>query len=79
MAIHAARLEKSERLQRVLDVLARGKAMTTRQIVREAHVCAVSTIVSELRAQGVPITCERKGDRWWYSMQNPSSSALRAA
>lgn len=52
-----ASLKSSKRLQRVFAVLQHGKPMTTRQIIREARVCAVNSIVSELRANGIKITC----------------------
>ena len=54
--MHSAKLKTSKRLQRTLRVLRRGKA-TTRQIIRKAHVCAVSSIIAELRANGVKIDC----------------------
>lgn len=55
--MHFARLEKSERLQRVLNILLDGKPRTTREIVREADVCAVNSIICELRANGYSIEC----------------------
>ena len=54
--MHSAKLKTSKRLQRTLAVLRRGKA-TTRQIIRKAHVCAVSSIIAELRANGIRIDC----------------------
>ena len=61
--MHNAQLKSSGRLQRVLAVLSCGEPKTTRQIIREAHVCAVNSIVSELRANGIDIECKavRKG------------------
>ncbi|KJS43523.1 helix-turn-helix domain-containing protein [Roseovarius sp. BRH_c41] len=55
----------SPRLQRVLAVLKDGRPHTTREIVRRAHVVAVNSCISELRANGAEILCtrERKGDR----------------
>lgn len=47
----------SKRLKRVLSVLKRGSA-TTRTIIRDANVCAVSAIISELRENGYRITCK---------------------
>lgn len=67
--MHSARLETSERLKRVLAVLAPGTPKTTRQIVREAHVCAVDSIISELRANGFRIECEHvKKGRFRYRL-----------
>lgn len=56
-SMHSARLAHSDRLQRVLAVLRSGQPMTTRQIVQEASVCAVNSIISELRANGILISC----------------------
>lgn len=56
----SAKLNTSRRLQRVLAVLADGQEHSTRDIVYEADVCAVNSIISELRANGVTITCKRQ-------------------
>lgn len=64
--MHAANIERSSRLQRVLKVLRDGKKHTTRDIIRKASVCAVNSIVSELRLNGVNIACERQGAKWSY-------------
>jgi hypothetical protein len=58
--IHAAKLEASPRLQRVLNFLRlRGKkGATTHEIIEGAHVCAVNSIVDELRENGVLIAGE---------------------
>jgi len=55
--MHYARLEKSGRLQRVLALLSDGLPRTTREIVRGADVCAVNSIVTEIRANGYDIDC----------------------
>lgn len=55
--MHAARYDKSERLQRVHRLLMTGPK-TTREIVRIADVCAVSAIVAELRQGGIPVSCQ---------------------
>jgi len=59
--MNAARLEKSVRLLRVLGVLSDRQWHTTRDIVHEADVCAVNSIISELRANGIDIECECAG------------------
>lgn len=64
----AAKLTTSDRLQRVLAVLMDYRRHTTRDIIKKAHVCAVNSIVSELRVNGVPIICERKGNKWFYEL-----------
>lgn len=70
MTMHAASIERSPRLQRVRDVLSDGREHSTLEIVRDAGVCAVNSIVAELRANGLDITC-RRGTRnggaiWLY-------------
>jgi len=67
--MNAAKLEKSERLQRVDALLSSGKQYSTLEIVQMACVCAVNSIVAELRANGRKITCKRFGDQWFYWME----------
>lgn len=64
----AAHLATSPRLQRVAELLADGREHTTLEIVQAAQVCAVNSIVSELRANGLQILCRRCGDVWVYWM-----------
>ena len=66
--MNAASIDKSKRLQRVDDLLSTGKRFSTMEIIRYAKVAAVNSIISELRANGRQITCERKGDVWYYQM-----------
>jgi len=61
--IHRARLARSPRLQRVLKLLSDGRAHTTWEIIIQARVCAVNSCVAELRANGIPVTCQQIGDR----------------
>lgn len=58
--MHAAKVEKSRRLQRVLELLrSRGpRGATTREIRDVADVCAVNSIIAELRANGLHVDCE---------------------
>lgn len=67
--MHAARLDHSARLKRVLAVLADGREHTTYEIVHAAQVCAVNSIIAELRANGCRIRCARRADRWYYRME----------
>jgi len=67
--IHAASLTTSARLQRVYSLLRKGAEYSTRDIIQLANVCAVSTIASELVANGVPVKCRRKGKIYFYSIQ----------
>lgn len=66
--MHNAKLQNSDRLRRVLNLLLRGPH-TTLEIVREAQVCAVNSIISELRANGIPVDCKCLGKgRYLYSL-----------
>lgn len=69
--MRAAKLT-SPRLQRVLALLDDGQSYSTLEIVRGARVCAVNSIISELRERGAKIACERRdaedGRRWYYTL-----------
>jgi hypothetical protein len=67
--MHYAKLEKSKRLQCVLAALKRRKRLSTMQIIERANVCAVNSIISEIRRNGYVITCKRDGGVWYYSLQ----------
>ena len=56
--IHAAKIESSKRLMRVLALLSDGRAYTTKEIIDNAFVCNPSTCASELRANGYDISCK---------------------
>jgi hypothetical protein len=66
--IHAAKLLNSDRLMRVDAFLQDGVERSTRAIIRACHVCAVNSIVAELRVANRVIACRRSGDRWLYRM-----------
>jgi hypothetical protein len=66
--MNAAALNNSPRLQRVAALLESGGKFTTLDIVQQANVCAVNSCIAELRANGIEINCQRKGDVWLYSM-----------
>lgn len=68
MSLHAARLQHSDRLRRVLRLLADGAPHSTLAIVQGAQVCAVNSIISELRRNGLSIRCWRDGFRWYYQL-----------
>lgn len=67
--MHAANIEKSDRLARVADLLAQGGEYSTLDIIKQANVCAVNSIISELRQNGYEIHCERRGERWFYKLE----------
>lgn len=58
----------SPRLKRVQVYLRDGKLHSTMGIIRNAKVCAVSAIVSELRTHGLTIHCQRIHSVWYYRM-----------
>lgn len=65
--MHHAKLDKSARLQRVAKVLKQHKRpLSTMDIIKKANVCAVNSIIAELRANGMNIDCQRNGDAWYY-------------
>lgn len=64
--MHAATIANSPRLQRVADLLADGLEHTTMEIIQAAQVCAVNSIIAELRANGFEILCRRVADVWYY-------------
>ncbi|MEM1077423.1 MAG: hypothetical protein AAGI09_02750 [Pseudomonadota bacterium] len=71
--MRAASLAKSPRLQRTLRVLQQGGEFTTRQLVRQARICAVNSVIAELRANGCNITCRQeclkgRGRRFFYQL-----------
>lgn len=67
--MNAASLETSKRLQRVDKLLSDGKEHSTLDIVQRASVCAVNSIIAELRENGRIIRSERKAGIWYYRMQ----------
>jgi hypothetical protein len=66
--MHAASIDKSERLGRVLKLLSQGGEFTTLEIIQLANVCAVNSIVAELRQHGFDIDCQSRGDKWFYRL-----------
>ena len=58
--MHAARIDKSPRLQRVHALLTDGRWHSTRDVMTGARVCAVNSCVSELHANGVQIECRQQ-------------------
>jgi hypothetical protein len=66
--MNAASIDKSDRLARVYRLLSMGGEYTTLDIVTGAQVCAVNSIVSELRSNGYDIKCQRRGGKWFYRL-----------
>lgn len=67
--MNAADINRSERLRRVDRLLASGLEYSTMAIIREANVCAVNSIVAELRENGRVIICRREKRVWLYRME----------
>ena len=80
--IKAALLERSKRLQKVAKYLSDRKPHSTREIIRACDVCAVSSIVDELREakNGFVIKCKQiRRDRWEYTMTGGFDNLRRVA
>ncbi len=75
--LKAARLQTSDRLKRVDDLLSDGHEYSTLEIALNARVCAVNSCIAELRANGRPIHCRRVGDLWFYRRVDVSPRLFR--
>lgn len=64
--MHYAKLENSPRLQRTLNVLVDKQKHSTLDLIKSTGSCAIASIVSELRRNGIDIKCQRSGDKWEY-------------
>ena len=78
--IHAARISRSPRLARVHKLLQDGREHSTWDIIAKAQVCAVNTIVAELRVNGAVIdgrweTRPDGGRHYLYRMTRPAEEA----
>jgi len=75
--IRYAKVESSPRLQRALDLLQDGQWHSTRDIVRAADVCAVNSIITELRCNGYDIVtrCVGRG-RYEYQLVLENQGSL---
>ena len=64
---------------RVVSLLESGREYSTNEIISQAKVCAVASLVSELRRTGLPIVCTRKGKNWFYKIEARSAASRRQA
>lgn len=71
--MNAAKIDTSDRLKRVDRLLSSGRAMSTIEIMHAANVCAVNSVVSELRANGRQIRCWQKDRIFYYQMVSPAA------
>ncbi len=68
--MHAANLDDSPRLKKVLNYLRYYGVRTTMEIATGCHVCAVNSIIAELRENGFTVNCTAvKGQRGVYQYQ----------
>jgi hypothetical protein len=67
--MNAASIESSERLNRVLGLLSQGGEFSTLDIIKNANVCAVNSIIAELRQNGFEINCQRRSEKWFYKLE----------
>lgn len=83
--MHAARLERSPRLQRVHALLRDGLERSTLDIAVQAEVCAVNSVIAELRVNGAWIDCRQTRNPangaaiWLYRMIAPCPQTEKAA
>lgn len=68
--MNAAKLNTSDRLKRVDSLLSDGAHHSTMAIIQAAGVCAVNSIIAELRQNGRTISCKRFGDVWFYKRES---------
>lgn len=71
--MHYARLSSSPRLQSALRVLqAANGEISTFELSRQAGICAVNSVIAELRANGAEITCRQQVEngqrRFFYTL-----------
>jgi hypothetical protein len=64
--MHAASLEKSKRLKRVDEYLSDLRPRSTMEIIQACTVCAVNSIIAELRANGRQIKCHQHNRIFYY-------------
>lgn len=80
--IHAAKLSRSARLQRAHRLLADGHERTTLEIILGAGVCAVNSVIAELRENGAVIDgrweTRPTGRVFLYRMTKPAPEAANA-
>ena len=64
--MNSANLKTSARLKRVDALLSDCMPRTTMQIIQGANVCAVNSIIAELRDNGRKINCHRHEGKFYY-------------
>jgi len=69
--MNSRNVETNETLQRVGRLLLTRRRLSTLDIVQGARVCAVNSIIAELRDNGWRIHCERSGRNFYYTLLSP--------
>lgn len=76
--MHAAQLATSPRLQSVHSLLLDGQEHSTRDIIRRTGACAINSVISELRENGIRIDCRYVGEteqgnsEYGYKLSTPA-------
>lgn len=65
------------RLQRCYAALREYGELSTLDLIRIANICAVNSVVAELRANGININCRRDKGRWLYSLTDPPDTRYK--
>lgn len=72
-----ASLKRSARLRRALSALIAARGwVSTMTLIRRARICAVNSVIAELRENGCDISCEQRTDpatgkrRWVYRLND---------
>jgi hypothetical protein len=68
--MHSANLDTSKRLQAVYEALEGGKERSTMELIWLSGRVAINSIVSELRDNGIDISCQRRGKAWYYTLRS---------
>lgn len=68
--MNSAKLDTSERLQRVYNVLKDGRKHSTMDLIQKSGRRAINSIVAELRDNGIPVDCQRKGVAWYCQLED---------
>lgn len=66
--MHAAKLDRSKRLQRIMKVLSDHKPHSSMELIRRAKTVAIGTDISEIRRNKRNVKCKREGKIWFYRL-----------
>lgn len=66
--IHAANIDRSERLQKALALLEDGSWHSTMEVALSANTVCPGTTIQELKANGFDIQSRKNGKRYEYKL-----------